>query len=149
MTKLSLRVAHAISRRPGEDLRWRRAVKAPICALAFVVSTLAAATPALARPLALVGATLITGTESAPIPDGVILVDGKTISAIGARGDVTIPADAQVIDVAGKFITPGLIDTNVHLVLMIVPEFYAKYEGRFEEVALQSAQVALKYGVTT
>src|SRR5262249_29287529 len=48
-----------------------------------------------------------------------------------------------------KFITPGLIDTNVHLVLMIVPEFYAKYEDRLEDVALQSAQVALKYGVTT
>src|SRR5262245_4181113 len=124
--------------------------RAPIRALAaLVAATLAVATPALARPLAIVGATLITGTDAAPIPDGVILVDGKTISAIGARGDVKIPADAQVIDVAGKFITPGLIDTNVHLVLMIVPEFYAKYEGRFEEVALQSAQVALKYGVTT
>ena len=68
---------------------------------------------------------------------------------MGRRADVKIPADAQTIDATDRFITPGIIDTNVHLVLMIVPEFYAKYEGHLEEIALQSAQVALKYGVTT
>jgi imidazolonepropionase-like amidohydrolase len=102
-----------------------------------------------ARPIAIVGGTVINGTGAAVIPDAVVVVDGKKIVAVGKRADVKIPTDAQIIDAAGKFITPGIIDTNVHLVLMIVPEFYAKYEDRLEDVALQSAQVALKYGVTT
>jgi imidazolonepropionase-like amidohydrolase len=115
----------------------------------IVVVLLFSAGAALARPLALVGATIITGTGAAPIANGVIVVDGSKITAIGPRATTTVPPDAQVIDAPGKFITPGLVDTNVHLVLMIVPEFYAKYEDRLEDVALQSAQVALKYGVTT
>jgi len=117
-------------------------------AQAFVLLS-AVVRPSAAKPIALVGATIINGTGAAAIPDGAIVIDGKKIVALGRRAEVRIPADAQVIDEKGKFITPGLIDTNVHLVLMIVPEFYAKYEDRLEEVALQSAQIALKYGVTT
>ena len=97
------------------------------------------AAPAVAKPVALVGGTIISGTGAASIPDGAIVVDGKKIVAVGRRADVKIPADAQTIDATGKFITPGIIDTNVHLVMF---GFYAKCEGRFEEVALQSAQVA-------
>ena len=123
----------------------RTAFGSTLAILLFLCST----APAAAKPVAFVGGTIINGTGAASIPDGAIVVDGKKIVAVGRRADVKIPADAQTIDVTGKFITPGIIDTNVHLVLMIVPEFYAKYEGHLEEVALQSAQVALKYGVTT
>ena len=98
---------------------------------------------------AIVGGTVITATGAPAIPDGVVLMEGERIAAVGRRGEVDIPSDAQVIDATGKFITPGLIETNVHLVLMVVPEFYVKYEERLTEVALQGAQVALKYGVTT
>jgi hypothetical protein len=42
-----------------------------------------------------------------------------------------------------------MIDANVHLVLMITPEFYVKYEDRFGDIAVQGAQIALKYGLTT
>lgn len=41
------------------------------------------------------------------------------------------------------------VDTNVHLILMTVPGFFVKYEDKLEEIAIQSAQVGLKYGVTT
>jgi imidazolonepropionase-like amidohydrolase len=108
-----------------------------------------AVTSSVPRPLALTGGTLITGTGAPAIADAVIVIEGKKIVQVGGRAEVQVPKNAEVLDMRGKFITPGLIDTNVHLVLMIVPEFYAKYEDRLEEVALQSAQVALKYGVTT
>ncbi|HXW18027.1 MAG TPA: amidohydrolase family protein [Candidatus Acidoferrales bacterium] len=99
--------------------------------------------------LALAGATVITATGDAPIPDAVVLMENGKIKSVGPRAAVSIPAGIKTLDVRGKFITPGLIDTNAHLVLMTVPEFFVKYEDRFEDIALESAQVGLKYGVTT
>jgi imidazolonepropionase-like amidohydrolase len=107
-----------------------------------------AATPATERS-ALAGGTVITATGEPPIPDAVVLMENGRIKAVGARGSVAIPPGVPVIDVRGKFITPGLIDTNVHLVLMTVPEFFVKYENKFEDIAIESAQVGLKYGITT
>ena len=63
---------------------------------------------------ALVGATVIDvsngGRSSADLPDTVILLRGAQIVAVGRRGSVEIPADAQIVDVRGKFIVPGLVD---------------------------------------
>jgi imidazolonepropionase-like amidohydrolase len=67
--------------------------------------------------LAISGATLIDGNGGQPVPDAVVLVsDGRIVSA-GPRAGVEIPAAATVIDAKGKFVLPGLIDTNVHLSL--------------------------------
>ena len=99
--------------------------------------------------LALVGGTVISATGDAPIADAMVLMENGKIRSVGPRASVTIPAGVQTIDVRGKFITPGLIDTNAHLVLMTVPEFFVRYEGKFEDIALESAQVGLKYGITT
>lgn len=101
------------------------------------------------RTLALVGATLVDGTGAPPVPDAVVVIRDGRILAAGPRSRVTVPADAERLDVSQRFVTPGLIDTNVHLVLMTTPEFFVKYEDRFEDIALQSAQVGLKYGLTT
>src|SRR5271170_2841457 len=103
-------------------------------------NTVWAATSTTER-LALVGGTVITATGEPPIPDAVVLIENGRIKVIGSRASVIIPSGTQVIDVQGKFITPGLIDTNVHLVLMTVPEFFVKYEGKFEDIALESAQI--------
>ena len=99
--------------------------------------------------IAIVGATLIDGTGAEPLLDSAIVIEGERIAAVGPRSQVTIPPGARVVDAAGKFVTPGLIDVNVHLILFIVPEFYVKYEEQLEEIIIQSAQIALKYGVTT
>src|SRR5690242_5390098 len=47
---------------------------------------------------------------------GVVIVgdDGK-IASVGAEGEVSIPEGAQVIDAAGKVITPGFIDAHTHV----------------------------------
>jgi imidazolonepropionase-like amidohydrolase len=98
---------------------------------------------------AIVGATIIDGTGRAPVGDAVIVVrDGKILS-VGPRNSVTIPANARRIDAAGKFIVPGLMDANVHLILDTSIEFVARYEGRWEELIEEAAQVALRNGVTT
>lgn len=66
--------------------------------------------------VALVGAKVVTMADDAGgiIEDGVVLVDGNRIRAVGARGSVAIPADARQVDVAGKTIIPGLIDGHAH-----------------------------------
>ena len=108
-----------------------------------------AATPPEPEALALVGGTVIPANGEQPIADAVVLVSGDRIERIGRQADVPVPDGYRRIDTSGAWITPGLIDTNVHLILMTVPEFFIKYEDRLEEIAIQSAQVGLKYGMTT
>ena len=69
---------------------------------------------AIAQPVAYIGARIIpvVGPE---IADGVLIVDGGKIRAIGARAAVTIPADAKRVDAAGKLIMPGLVDSHSHV----------------------------------
>jgi len=64
--------------------------------------------------IAISGATLIDGTGSAPVPDAVIVTRGGRILAAGARGSVTIPGGAQMVDARGRYVIPGLWDMHAH-----------------------------------
>jgi len=50
-----------------------------------------------------------------PIENGVMVVRGGRIEAVGAAGSVTIPADARIIDANGKVLMPGIVDTHSHI----------------------------------
>lgn len=67
-----------------------------------------------ARPLALVGATVLAGPRLQPLPDAVVVIENGRIQAVGRRDEIVIPAGAQQLDVRGKWILPGLIDAHVH-----------------------------------
>ncbi len=77
---------------------------------------LALATPAYAqeRPLAFTGAHIIP-IVGEPIENGVLVVQHGKIQAVGAAGAVRIPNDAEVRDVSGRVIMPGLVDTHSHI----------------------------------
>jgi imidazolonepropionase-like amidohydrolase/Tol biopolymer transport system component len=66
--------------------------------------------------IALTGARIVTmaSRDGGIIDDGVILIRGDRIAAIGRRGEVAIPAGAKIVDVAGKTIIPGLVDAHAH-----------------------------------
>jgi imidazolonepropionase-like amidohydrolase len=60
------------------------------------------------------GGTLIDGTGVPAVSGTTILIEDGRIQQIGQQGEVSIPADAHVIEAAGKYIIPGLIDSHVH-----------------------------------
>jgi len=64
--------------------------------------------------VAFIGGKVITMEGQLVIDDGVVIVEGNTIIAVGSKTEVTVPSDAQVIDIAGKSIMPGLIDAHAH-----------------------------------
>jgi len=98
---------------------------------------------------AIVGATLVDGNGGAAVPDAVIIITGNRITSVGRRGAVTIPAGARVIDGKGKWLVPGFIDTNVHMSLYSQLESMVRYEDRFTDIAVEGAQLQLKYGFTS
>jgi imidazolonepropionase-like amidohydrolase len=79
------------------------------------VRRLAAGVQARSGVIALVGGTVIDGTGRPPLADAVVVIDGDRITAIGARGKVTIPADATTIDTNGMSIIAGLWDMHAHV----------------------------------
>ena len=106
-----------------------------------------------AARIAITGATLIDGNGGPPVANATVLIEGDRIQYAGARDAVNLSPDITVIDAGGKFIMPGLIDTNVHLSLYGgVGERYetlARYHPRQKEIVLEAAQLQLKHGVTT
>ncbi|MCG8428399.1 MAG: amidohydrolase family protein [Chromatiales bacterium] len=63
---------------------------------------------------AFVGATIIDATDREPLINGVVVVEGPRIVAVGPSGQVKVPAGGRVVDARGKWIVPGLIDAHVH-----------------------------------
>ena len=62
------------------------------------------------------GATLIDGTGRAPIPNGVVVIDGERIIAVGPVAQVPVPPGASILDLSDRprTILPGLIDCHDH-----------------------------------
>lgn len=140
-----------------EPRQVRRSALRALAALALVAAShdalLAQRAPGAASPanevIAIVGATLIDGNGGPPVPDVTILVRDKRIAEIGPRASVAVPRGARVIDAAGKYATPGFIDTNVHISLYNNGESMVRYEDRFTDIVIETAQVVLKHGITT
>lgn len=98
---------------------------------------------------AFVGGTVIDGTGAAPLTDATVVVRGSRIAAVGPRVTTTVPRGARVIDVRGKWLTPGFVDSNIHASIYSGLENFARYQDRFTDVAIEAAQNHLKVGVTT
>ncbi len=60
------------------------------------------------------GATVIDGLGNPPLADATVIVEGDRIRSIFSGPDPVYPTDATVIDVSGKFMIPGFVDTHVH-----------------------------------
>jgi imidazolonepropionase-like amidohydrolase len=109
----------------------------------------ASPSPAGAETLAVVGATLIDGNGGPPLRNAVVIADNGRIVAVGPMGQIAVPPGARRVDAAGKFVIPGLMDANIHLMLGSSIEYIVRYEGHYEDLIEEAAQLSLKNGLTT
>jgi imidazolonepropionase-like amidohydrolase len=65
--------------------------------------------------IVLKNARLIDGTGAAPVAGATIVIRGNRIEAVNSRSEGDFPPDAEIIDVAGMTVLPGLIDCHDHM----------------------------------
>jgi Tol biopolymer transport system component len=85
------------------------------------------------------GARVITMNGDEVIENGDVVIEGNRIKAVGPAGQVEVPAGAEEIDMAGKTIVPGFVDTHAHM--------WPNWGLHKSQIWLYLANVA--YGVTT
>ncbi|WP_339625759.1 amidohydrolase family protein [uncultured Winogradskyella sp.] len=85
------------------------------------------------------GGRIITMNGKQVIENGDILIENNRIVNIGTSGSFTIPNNAKVIDIKGKTVIPGFVDTHAHM--------WPNWGIHKNQVWIYSANLA--YGVTT
>ena len=69
--------------------------------------------------VALTGARIHPMAEGASaVENGVVLIDGDRIVAVGAEGEVDVPEEAQRLDMRGKVVLPGYVNAHAHFRLL-------------------------------
>ncbi len=111
------------------------------------------------RPTAITGATIIDGTGREPIADGVVVVRGKRIEAVGPAASTPVPDGCERIDLPGETVLPGLIDTHGHLSLRYGAKGASGVSGLLDQAMapgakmmlymVRNARASLLCGVTT
>ena len=98
---------------------------------------LAAQTPAPPQTIAVKASRMFDGTSDSVVSNGVVLVQGGRITAVGSN--LSIPADAQVIDLGDATLMPAFIDAHVHLTGESSANWYKDF---FEEQMRMPAEQA-------
>ncbi|WP_160153470.1 amidohydrolase [Microbulbifer sp. ALW1] len=98
-----------------------------------------------AAPVLIRGATLLTGTGEQLANTDLLLKDGK-IAAIGEG--LKAPREGRVVEAAGKWVTPGIIDVHSHLGDYPAPSIESSQDGN-EMTSPNTAQVWAEHSVWT
>ena len=85
------------------------------------------------------GARIITMNGDEVIENGDILIENARIKAVGASGSLEVGKGVQTVDMSGKTITPGFVDTHAHM--------WPNWGLHKNQVWMYAANLA--YGVTT
>lgn len=91
----------------------RRARFSLILAACFVL-VVASSVQGQDQVTVLQGATLIDVVSATKLEDSLVVMELGRIRAVGKIGQISIPGGARVIDLKGKFLLPGLIDSHIH-----------------------------------
>ncbi|MGA8152703.1 MAG: amidohydrolase family protein [Terriglobales bacterium] len=119
--------------------------------LAFAAIFLCAAVVPAQVAVVKAGKLVDPGT-GAVLRDQIILVRGERIEAVG--GDLSIPKDAQIIDLSGETVLPGLIDCHTHLADGAHDDgdpvgIFRKTAAQYALESVPNAKVTLESGFTT
>jgi len=88
--------------------------------------------------VAIVGGTVLTGTDQ-QIENGVVLVSDGKVEAVGPAS-TPVPAGYRVVDARGRYVTPGIIDVHSHLGVYPSPGVQGMSDGN-EATSPNTAQV--------
>ncbi len=91
------------------------------------------------------GATLWAGTQQAVMVDGALVVEDGRVTAVGPADALDLPTDAETIDLTGKWLIPGYVNTHGH-----VGGVRGLEGGHYtEENLVRQLELYANYGVTT
>jgi len=143
-----------IDLRKESIMRFLRTIFVVTVALFFLGAALAPAQEKQEKKeapvIALTGGTLIDGNGGAPVPDAVVLIQGRKILLAGPAATVKVPENAEKIDVRGKFLLPGFIDCHIHTAYPFDErQFFTDTDASITLRALYIMNLYLKSGVTS
>jgi Tol biopolymer transport system component len=93
--------------------------------------------------VAFIGGRLITMRGEEVIENGTVVVTDNRIVAMGPAGEVTVPVGAEIVDVAGKTLMPGLVNMHGH-----IDDCYYSSAGLIPQKE-PSMYASLAFGITT
>jgi imidazolonepropionase-like amidohydrolase len=96
--------------------------------------------------IAFVGAKIYTSPTDPPISNGMVVVHGEKIEAVGQTGTLTIPAGAKQIDCKGAVITAAFQNSHVHFT---EPKWTDAATQPAEKLTTQLSDMFVRYGFTT
>jgi imidazolonepropionase-like amidohydrolase len=128
----------------------RHSIAAAICFLACILLASGQKLSPEVRPfvkvdapvVALTHVRIIDGTGAAPRENQTIVVSNGKIESVSVAADAPVPKGAQVLDLQGYSVIPGLVGMHDHL-------FYPMGDGVFGEMAFSFPRLYLAAGVTT
>lgn len=102
----------------------------------ILVACCSSALPTTAKEILLINGKIFTGNPQSPYAESVSVRDGKIV-AVGNRFDVkaSVQGDAQVVDLGGKTLLPGLIDSHVHAIYGGIGLLSADAQDKISDVA--------------
>jgi len=96
--------------------------------------------------VALTHVRVIDGTGAPPRDDQTLIIRGGNIAAMGATGSVAVPADAQVLDLTGKSVIPGMVMMHEHLFYPTGPGVYGNTSESFTRLYLAGGVTTMRTG---
>lgn len=96
--------------------------------------------------LALTNVRVIDGTGAPARDDQTIIVRDGKISALGNASTVQVPAGAQVMNLQGKTIMPGLVMVHEHLFYPTGPGVYGNFAESFSRLYLAGGVTSMRTG---
>jgi imidazolonepropionase-like amidohydrolase len=111
---------------------------------ALLVACATTSQPPPRRVTALVGGRVLPSPQAAAIADGVVLVEGAAITAVGPRASVRVLEGATVIDCSGGVVTAGFWNSHVHFAS---PQFRGTDTAAADALAAALRAMLTSYGV--
>jgi imidazolonepropionase-like amidohydrolase len=115
-------------------------------ALGTLCALVSVATAAQGAVTVLKNFTLIDGSGRKPVPASALTIDGDRIAWVGPVAQLKAPAGTTTVDLSGKYVLPGLIDSHVHLGLVNGIAQDIKYYT--PESVEQQLRIYAAYGIT-